>query len=315
MKCLLVVSTVALAAIAAGCTSGVGVYEPPLLPPEMTLSEMGVEQQTSFCNWVQATVATCPGDGSDTAPPASDQTPLQQCLTSFIALPDCTVAQYDACQRARYADPCAAARDDACVAVVECAPQPASLGAAGDVPEPRPIPWADALHQCSIEVFLGGAGGLWATRQWLDRARQGTYYPVTGAWLPIAPDFYCADYYSHFGISTWVQDRLCVADPQRCWTCFLPTDPGCPERAHAVAYGCTGCHGIEADLPGRPGVPSFTAIGQRYLHPAHASLEVKVMAGTSGTWGTEAMPPQLTSRITHGHVVNVVGWILGLGGH
>lgn len=69
---------------------------------------------------------------------------------------------------------------------------------------------------------------------------------------------------------------------------------------------CMACHALDKKVVG----PAFKDIAAKYAeHPAATpELVKKVMKGTSGTWGTLAMPAN--TQVTEAQAAELVNWIL-----
>jgi S-disulfanyl-L-cysteine oxidoreductase SoxD len=74
----------------------------------------------------------------------------------------------------------------------------------------------------------------------------------------------------------------------------------------AKTAGCTACHGMSQKLVG----PAFREIGGRYAGDGSAAerLVTRVKLGSSGSWGTVAMPPQ--PQLSDAEAKALVRWIL-----
>jgi cytochrome c len=73
-------------------------------------------------------------------------------------------------------------------------------------------------------------------------------------------------------------------------------------------YGCKACHAVgTSSLPG----PSYLAIAKKYASDPQAigDLETSVVNGSSGTWGSNAMPP---TDIPSKDLQALIVWILQL---
>jgi cytochrome c len=73
-------------------------------------------------------------------------------------------------------------------------------------------------------------------------------------------------------------------------------------------YNCQTCHTVRtSSLPG----PSYLDIAKRYASDPQAigDLDTSVLNGSSGTWGSNAMPP---TDISNADLQAVIVWILQL---
>lgn len=76
----------------------------------------------------------------------------------------------------------------------------------------------------------------------------------------------------------------------------------------AKKYGCTSCHKIDKKVVG----PAWQVVADKYKGDTGAAtrLSGKIVNGSSGVWGSMAMPP--TAKITDAEVKELVTFILGL---
>lgn len=77
--------------------------------------------------------------------------------------------------------------------------------------------------------------------------------------------------------------------------------------ALANANACMGCHGVNNKIVG----PALSDIGAKYMGDADAParLAAKVKGGSSGAWGSVAMPAQ--GHVKDEDIALMVAWILG----
>ncbi len=78
------------------------------------------------------------------------------------------------------------------------------------------------------------------------------------------------------------------------------------DQGLATAKNCMGCHALEKKLIG----PSYKDIAAKYKDQkdAEAMLVGKVMKGSTGVWGTMAMPP--STNLSEAEAKKLVAWVL-----
>jgi len=79
-------------------------------------------------------------------------------------------------------------------------------------------------------------------------------------------------------------------------------------EALAQKGGCAGCHAKDRKMVG----PAFQEIAAKYKGQKDAAgqLAAKVRSGTTGTWGTLAMPPSGADKISDADLKAVIEWVL-----
>ena len=81
---------------------------------------------------------------------------------------------------------------------------------------------------------------------------------------------------------------------------------GADAAALATRHACIACHAVDKRVVG----PSFKEIAARYGAQSNAAamLAAKVKAGSTGVWGSTAMPPN--SGVADAEAQQLVAWIL-----
>lgn len=71
---------------------------------------------------------------------------------------------------------------------------------------------------------------------------------------------------------------------------------------------CLSCHNVDKKVVG----PAFKDVAKKYhgTPEAEAKLVAKIKAGSKGTWGSAAMPPQ--SALSDADVKELAAWVLSL---
>jgi len=74
----------------------------------------------------------------------------------------------------------------------------------------------------------------------------------------------------------------------------------------AKSKNCMGCHAVSSKLVG----PAFKDVGHKYAGQpgADAALALKILKGSSGTWGPIPMPP--SPQVTSAEATSLALWIL-----
>ena len=211
---------VAIAIVAGPNCGSSGTSETSGLPAALRLSELSAPQIEAFCAWANSSTATCTVDagaldagaldaGALPDAGATTQTPLEACVAAFPALPDCSIAQYEACERARRADPCGATTAADCLPLGTC---PAQERVAPSNDGMGDLAWV----ACSGEVLLGPIGvTVWGIRMALDHYVYAPA-PLLGYFLPQVLAYqYCLEYSYVCDHYNWQQGCVC----KYCQTC------------------------------------------------------------------------------------------------
>jgi cytochrome c len=78
------------------------------------------------------------------------------------------------------------------------------------------------------------------------------------------------------------------------------------DLALATSKNCMGCHALNKKLIG----PAYSEIAAKYKgrKDAESLLTDKVLKGSSGVWGTVAMPP--ATNVSEAEAKKLVAWVL-----
>lgn len=84
--------------------------------------------------------------------------------------------------------------------------------------------------------------------------------------------------------------------------------PAMADEALAKSKNCMACHAIDKKVVG----PAYKDVATKYAGQSDAvdKLAVKIMKGTSGTWGPVPMPAN--PQVSEAEAKKLAGWVLSL---
>lgn len=161
------------------------------LSADLRLGAMSNGQRETFCRWVTEPSTVCEQASNPDQTPAKTKTPLQVCLDSFTMLPDCIVAQYQACLDEAKKDACGAAAASACQELMTCPGMRLRTGVGMS---------ADAAGAvCATEIGFGIGAIVWEIRRSRDDWHHGDMFN------------YCIDYSRVCDHWNWQEGCICYS--------------------------------------------------------------------------------------------------------